>query len=100
LHGEAVAAGMVIAARVSQKMGLLDASSVERAMQLLRRARLPVQGPALGVDRYLELMGHDKKVEGGKIRFILLRSIGDAFISDAVPRKVLEDVLGREGIDG
>ena len=100
LHGEAVAAGMVIATRVSQKMGLLDADGVERAIRLLRRARLPVQGPALGVDRYLELMGHDKKVEDGKIRFILLRSIGDAFISDAVPPNVLETVLGAEGGDG
>lgn len=100
LHGEAVAAGMVIAARVSQKMGLVDAAGVERTIQLLRRARLPVQGPKLGVDRYLELMGHDKKVEGGKLRFILLRSIGDAFISDAVPREVLDTVLSGEGVDG
>lgn len=99
LHGEAVAAGMVIAARVSQKMGLVDADGVERTVKLLRRARLPVQGPKLGVDRYLELMGHDKKVEGGKIRFILLRSIGDAFISDGVPREVLSVVLGGEGVD-
>ncbi len=100
LHGEAVAAGMVIAARVSQKMGLVDADGVARTIALLRRARLPVQGPTLGIDRYLELMGHDKKVEGGKIRFILLRSIGDAFISDAVPRDVLNAVLGGEGVDG
>jgi len=69
-------------------------------MQLLRRARLPVQGPALGADRYLELMGHDKKVEDGKIRFILLRNIGEAFISDAVPRDMLETVLAGEGVDG
>lgn len=100
LHGEAVAAGMVIAARVSQKMGLMDAAGVERTIQLLRRAHLPVLGPKLGVDRYLELMGHDKKVEGGKLRFILLRSIGDAFISDAVPREVLHAVLSGEGVDG
>ena len=100
LHGEAVAAGMVIAARVSQKMGLVDADGVERTIRLLRRACLPVQGPKLGVDRYLELMGHDKKVDGGKIRFILLRRIGEAFISDAVPREVLNVVLGGEGVDG
>lgn len=100
LHGEAVAAGMVIAARVSQKMGLIDADDVERTIRLLHRARLPVQGPKLGVDRYLELMGHDKKVDGGRIRFILLRNIGEAFISDAVPRNVLDTVLGGEGVDG
>ncbi len=100
LHGEAVAAGMVIAARVSQKMGLMDSDAVERTRHLLQRARLPVLGPALGADRYLELMGHDKKVESGKIRFILLRGIGDAFISDAVPRDVLSAVLNGEGVDG
>jgi 3-dehydroquinate synthase len=100
LHGEAVAAGMVIAARVSQKMGLVDANGVERTVRLLDRARLPVCGPALGSARYLDLMGHDKKVEGGKIRYILLRRIGEAFISDAVPHEVLTTVLDGEGVDG
>lgn len=99
LHGEAVAAGMVIAARVSRQLGLLDENTVQRASKLLQRARLPVLGPALGADRYLELMGHDKKVEGGKMRFILMRKIGDAFISDAVPREVLAAVLEGEGVD-
>jgi len=100
LHGEAVAAGMVIATRVSQKMGLMNMESVDRVIKLLQRARLPVLGPKLGVDRYLELMGHDKKVEAGKIRYILLRGIGAAFISDAVSRDVLDAVLGGEGVDG
>ena len=98
LHGEAVAAGMALAVRVSRRMGLVDAACVERVVSLLQRARLPVQGPLLGVDRYLELMGHDKKVEGGKIRFILLRRIGDAFISAAVPAEALAIVLGGEGV--
>lgn len=99
LHGEAVAAGMVIAARVSRRLGLITAHEVDRCVRLLQRARLPVLGPALGAARYLELMGHDKKVEGGRIRFILLRKIGDAFISDAVPQEVLIDILDGEGID-
>jgi 3-dehydroquinate synthase len=99
LHGEAVAAGMVIAARVSHQMGLLDGSCVERCVNLLDRARLPVKGPRLGADRYLELMGHDKKIEGGKIRFILLRNIGEAFISDAVPHDALAAVLSGKGVD-
>lgn len=98
LHGEAVAAGMAIAARVSERMGLLDHSAVERTVKLLLRARLPVQGPALGVERYIELMGHDKKVEGGEIRYILLRSIGDAFINSLVPAETLAIVLGGEGV--
>jgi 3-dehydroquinate synthase len=89
---------MVLAVRVSRRMGLVDAACVERVVSLLQRARLPVQGPSLGVDRYLELMGHDKKVEGGKIRFILLHRIGDAFISAAVPAEALTIVLGGEGV--
>jgi 3-dehydroquinate synthase len=100
LHGEAVGAGMAIAAHVSRHMGLIDNRCVERTIDLLRRARLPVKGPALGAERYLELMGHDKKVEGGRMRFILLRSIGNAFITDAVPGSALNAVLGGEGVDG
>ena len=99
LHGEAVAAGMAIAARVSQRMGLVDATCISRTEKLLQRAGLPVRGPRLGVDRYLELMGHDKKVEGGKIRFVLLNKIGEAFVSAAVPGEALAIVLGGEGVD-
>ncbi len=99
LHGEAVAAGMVIAARVSRRMGLIDDSCVERTTKLLERAGLPVSGPRLGIERYLELMGHDKKVEGGKIRFILLKKIGEAFVSSAVPGEALAVVLDGEGVD-
>jgi 3-dehydroquinate synthase len=100
LHGEAVGAGMAIAARVSLHMGLIDERCVKRTLDLLRRARLPVKGPAMGTARYLELMGHDKKVEGGKMRFILLRGIGKAFISDAVPGETLRVVLEGDGVDG
>ena len=99
LHGEAVAAGMVIAARVSCRMGLMNAGTVERIRTLLAKARLPVLGPRLGLDRYLELMGHDKKVESGKIRFVLLKAIGEAFVSAAVPRDVLAAVLEGDGVD-
>lgn len=99
LHGEAVAAGMVIAARVSRRMGLVDNSCVERTAGLLQRAGLPVLGPRLGVDRYLELMGHDKKVEAGKIRFVLLNRIGEAFVTADVPAEALAVVLGGEGVD-
>lgn len=99
LHGEAVAAGMVIAARVSHEMGLVDHQCVSRTVKLLQRAGLPVRGPRLGVNRYLELMGHDKKVEGGKIRFVLLKKIGEAFVSAAVPGEALATVLGGEGVD-
>jgi 3-dehydroquinate synthase len=85
LHGEAVAAGMVLAARLSQRLGYLDAADVSRVVELLVRARLPVDPPDLGLERYLELMGHDKKVEGGRMKFILLEKIGKAFVSEAPP---------------
>jgi 3-dehydroquinate synthase len=97
LHGEAVAAGMAIAARVSERLGLLDRSAVDRTVGLLARARLPVQGPPLGAKRYIELMGHDKKVEGGEIRFVLLKRIGEAFAGARVPAETLAIVLGGEG---
>jgi 3-dehydroquinate synthase len=99
LHGEAVAAGMVIAAQVSRHMGLVSEECVARTTNLLRRAQLPVRGPRLGVSRYLELMGHDKKVENGKVRFVLLKGLGNAFISAAVPLKTLTDILDGEGVD-
>ena len=94
LHGEAVAAGMVLAARLSQRLGLIAAQDVSRVSALLAGAGLPVTAPGFGLERYLELMGHDKKVEGGRIRFVLLKHIGKAFISDEVPHAALGDVLG------
>ena len=56
-------------------------------------AGLPLDPPQLGLERYLELMGHDKKVEGGRIRFVLLRRIGEAYVSGEVPRAALADVI-------
>ena len=93
LHGEAVAAGTVIAARVSEQMGLIGADDVARVVSLLDRARLPVRAPDLGAGRYQELMGLDKKVEGGRVRFILLRSIGAAFMTADVPPRALTAAL-------
>jgi 3-dehydroquinate synthase len=94
LHGEAVAAGMVLALRLSQRLGLVPENEMKRATAVLKAAGLPVQAPNLGLQRYLELMGHDKKVEGGRLRFVLLRRIGEAFVSDSVAPEALADVLG------
>jgi len=94
LHGEAVAAGMVLAARLSQEMGHIDEATVSRIVSLLQRARLPVAAPDLGLDRYLELMGHDKKVENGRLKFIVLEKLGAAFVTEA-PRAALDRVLER-----
>jgi 3-dehydroquinate synthase len=93
LHGEAVAAGIVIAARVSHHMGLISAADVARIAALLARARLPVTSPDLGLERYLQLMGIDKKVQGGRIHFILLRGIGSAILTAEVPERALTAAL-------
>lgn len=85
LHGEAVAAGTVMAAEVSRRLGWLTDQECERIRQLYRRAGLPTVGPQLHVDRYLELMSHDKKVQGGRIRYVLLDGIGAAKLSDQAP---------------
>jgi 3-dehydroquinate synthase len=94
LHGEAVATGMLLAARLSQRLGFIGGEEVRRLAALLKHAGLPLEAPALGTERYLELMGHDKKVEGGRMRFVLLRRIGEAFVSADVPRAALAEVLG------
>jgi 3-dehydroquinate synthase len=94
LHGEAVAAGMMLAARVSQRIGDLDAAAVARVRALLQRARLPVDAPALGTARYLELMAHDKKVKDGRIRLVLLKAPGQAYVSAEYPADALREVLG------
>lgn len=94
LHGEAVAAGMVLGAQLSRELGLLSEQDVERVARLLKRAQLPVVAPDLGAQRYLDLMGHDKKVEGGTIRYILLRTLGEAFVSEA-PADAVERALAR-----
>jgi 3-dehydroquinate synthase len=81
LHGEGVAAGTVMAADLSRRLGWLSEADVQRIIRLLRSAGLPVAGPALGADRYLELMSLDKKVAGGKLRLVLLEALGRGVIS-------------------
>jgi 3-dehydroquinate synthase len=71
LHGEAVAAGTMLAADLSRRMGWLSADEVVRIRKLLEAAKLPVDAPDLGVERYVDLMGMDKKVVDGKIRLVL-----------------------------
>jgi len=82
LHGEAVAAGMVMAAELSARAGALDAAAVARVRDLVARAGLPVEGPALEPERYLERMAVDKKAAAGRIRFVTLEAIGRAVLRD------------------
>jgi len=93
LHGEAVATGMVMAAELSVRAGTLRREDADRIRALVTRAGLPVQGPKLAVERYLELMQVDKKAAGGKVRFVLLEGIGRAVLrSDLDARLVRESI--------
>ena len=88
LHGEAVGCGMVMAADLSQRLGLVDAATVERVRTLVQQAGLPTVAPDLGVERWIELMEVDKKNEGGAIKFILVKPLGSPNIGNA-PRELL-----------
>jgi len=99
LHGEAVGCGMVLAARLSQRLGLLSADRVQRLADLIARAGLPVRAPRLELDpaanaaRYLELMRVDKKADAGQIRFVLVDDAGAAHllpVADTMVAEVLE----------
>lgn len=92
LHGEAVGCGMVMAADLSCRMGLIDTASKNRIAELVRAAGLPVVAPDLGTARWLELMQIDKKNEDGQIKFILLKPLGAPLIT-TVPPDQLEATL-------
>jgi 3-dehydroquinate synthase len=96
LHGEAVGCGMVMAATLSQQLGLVSEAFVQRLRGLIERAGLPVVGPVLdatdNAGRYLELMRLDKKSEAGEIRFVLIDGPGKA-ISRAAPDAMVRGVI-------
>lgn len=93
LHGEAVGVGMVMAARLSERLGLLTTPERVRLTDLIARAGLPITPPPLPVEQFLALMAVDKKVLAGRLRFILLRGLGAAFIADDVVLSVLREAL-------
>lgn len=79
LHGEAIASGMVMAARLSEKLGWINTGDVNRIIDLIERANLPVKAPAqMTPDKFIELMAVDKKVSDGVLRLILLKALGKA----------------------
>ena len=96
LHGEAVGAGMIVAADVSVRLGLLDAVQAQRLRELVRRAGLPQRLPELPVARYFELMQVDKKNEAGEIRYVLLDALGHALLRSA-PADVVGAALRAHG---
>jgi 3-dehydroquinate synthase len=93
LHGEAVAAGMAMAARFSVRLGRLAPGDADRLVAFLARAGLPTKPPSLAPAAWLEAMGRDKKNESGRITLILLDALGRASIEKAAPAGELEDFL-------
>jgi 3-dehydroquinate synthase len=94
LHGEAVGAGMVMAAELSAALGKLSNADVARVRGLVRRAGLPEKGPDLPPERLIELMAVDKKVAAGKVRFIVLEAVGRArLLADIDQRLVRQAIL-------
>ncbi|HEX9897280.1 MAG TPA: 3-dehydroquinate synthase [Dehalococcoidales bacterium] len=91
-HGQAVAVGMMMASCIASEIGVLENASVVRIRKLLRRAGLMTKVPRVELSKVLEAMTHDKKVSGGKIRFILPRAIGEVFTTDDVNMKTVEKV--------
>ncbi|MBK7613350.1 MAG: 3-dehydroquinate synthase [Burkholderiales bacterium] len=92
LHGEAVAAGMVMAAELSERLGLMPTGFRLRLEKLNQRAGLPVRGPKLGGTEYLQHMRVDKKTEAGAIRFVLIHGLGHAVVKPAPDDLVVEVV--------
>ncbi|MBC7787806.1 MAG: 3-dehydroquinate synthase [Methylophilaceae bacterium] len=93
LHGEAVAAGTMMAANLSKKMGWLNAQEIARMKAVFKAANLPLSPPSLGVEKYLDLMGLDKKVENGKIRLVLLQGIGKSVITSTYDAQLLKQTI-------
>jgi len=93
LHGEAIAAGMVMATELSARAGLIAAADVDRVRSLIGRAGLPITGPALSPERLLELMALDKKVARGRMRFVLLNSIGAASLREGVDERLVREAI-------
>ena len=99
LHGEAVAAGMVCAARLSERVSGLEASARARLVALVAHAGLPTSPPRIEPSRWIELMRRDKKVQAGALRFVLLERLGQAVVRGDVLEDAVRSVLDRPGSD-
>lgn len=93
LHGEAVAAGMVMAAFLSQELGWLNPDEFDRTKQLIANANLPINPPDIPVDQFMGLMQSDKKSQRGRIHLILQKTIGDAILTSDYPEAALRKTL-------
>jgi len=92
-HGVAVAMGMLAAAKISHKMGILGNKELLRLKNLIQRAGLPTTMPKLNIKKVIQAITHDKKVLRGKVRFALPKSIGKVFITNEVSPSLVEQTL-------
>lgn len=96
LHGEAVGFGMIVALELSKNLGKLTAADVEFAVNIIRSVGLPTEAPpGLNAADIKQLMGADKKVEAGTLRLVLLRSLGDAYVTADFDDRELDKVLSQ-----
>jgi len=94
LHGEAVGAGMAMAARMSEKLGWINSDDVDRAVNIIERAHLPVTAPAkMTPERFVELMAIDKKVSDGVLSLVLLKALGEAVVSSDYTQSALLEAI-------
>jgi 3-dehydroquinate synthetase len=100
-HGEAVAVGMTLEARLAVRLGLCDSALLDRQTEVLQALGLPIRLTALcagnppGPERVHEAMAHDKKASGGRPRFVLPRALGSTVIKDDVPPALAEEILAQ-----
>jgi len=93
-HGEAVAIGMVGACRIAEKMGMLKKEGRDRIEHLIEKAGLPGRiGVKLSVDGIIQVLSRDKKVQAGKVRFVLPEKIGRVVVRNDVPEDIVRDVI-------
>lgn len=94
LHGEAVGTGMLMASDLSQRMGWLNSTQIIRIENILNAAHLPIHTPPeMDAHKFMSLMAIDKKVQGGKIRLVLLTDIGASVVSDNYDPALLQQTL-------
>ena len=93
LHGEAIAAGMVMAAELSLGLNLIGKADVARVRRLIERAGLPLRGPALAPQRLMELMAGDKKAAQGKLRFVVLEGLGRAALRGELEERRIREAI-------
>ena len=92
-HGEAVAIGMLAAARISNKLGIFDKNELLRLRGVIKSAGLPIEVPSLELEKLIQAIKHDKKILRGRIRFVLPKAIGSVFITDEVSLSLVKEIL-------